>query len=175
MILLIIYFLFVFLSFWYTKSDEITDQNKNAFIVILSGKNKYIAKFRIKEGIKLYRKGNQIIVCGKKMSKFMKFELEKTGVKKVLVQDMSTNTNEDAKYLVEMFSQTKNRKIILVTSLSHQRRAFHSFLNFYQESHIINRPAWGEIVSWYSPLLPSGWFAVILNIYKDLRYNGRVL
>lgn len=168
------YLLLVFLSLLYIKVGGQTSNHKKAYIILLSGSNKYITRFRIKQVVSLSRNRRAtVILCGKELANFMKQELEDCGINNVLLQDKSTNTEEDAKFLKKDYISTGDVKLILVSSLSHQRRVYHTFLKYFDSSQLVNSPAWSEIFSYYSPLLPTGWFAVLLNAYKDYKYNKR--
>jgi len=159
------------ISILYVKRDSKKNIDKANLIVVLSGKNKYITSFRLKQALKLHKPSRPIAICGKDMSSYMKSQLEKQGISNLLIQDKSTNTYEDAKYLSEMFPQTKHNKFVLISSLSHQRRAYKTFLKVFNKEQISNSPAWFELFSWYSPLIATGWIATGLNIYKDFKYS----
>jgi len=158
-------------SVLYIKRDPINKLDNINLIVVLSGKNKYITNFRLKQALKLYKPPSSVAICGKDMSAYMKSKLQSNGVKNVLVQDKSTNTLEDAKYLSEMFPETNKKNFVLISSLSHQRRAYNTFRKVFNKDRISNSPAWQEFFSWYSPLIVTGWIATGLNMYKDYKHN----
>ena len=170
-----IYVTLVLLSLAYVKTGGKIDKKKKTLVVVLSVSNKYVTNFRLKQAVNLNNSDNVIVICGKRMSKYMRSKLNEANIFEVNVQDRSMNTYEDAKFLLKYFPQTKRANIVLVSSLSHQRRAYNTFSKFFSRNQIVNRPSWGELLSVYSPFLPSGWLASLLNMYKDLLYNRRVL
>ena len=170
--LFIIYILIVLLSLLYTKWDKHSG-GEISNIVILSGKTKYITNFRLLWGIHLIKKHKykgKVYVCGKECGNYMQ-EYIQARVKGVTVEVvLSSNTLEDAT-LVRDIIKGIDTNILLVTSLSHQMRAFNTFCKVFNSSQIINSPTWYEIISWYSPFLPTGWVATLLNVSKNLMYN----
>ncbi|MFH2109399.1 MAG: YdcF family protein [Patescibacteria group bacterium] len=175
-ILVIFYFLAGALSFFYIKTDKKKAGTDTAgTIVVLSAANRYITKYRLKYALKVWRGNGEIqpiAVCGKNLHRYMKDYLESRGATKIIVQDMSTNTLEDAQYLVKLLKNQCLESIVLVTSLSHQRRAYKTFRKIFKNG-IANRPAWNELFSLYSPLLPTGWVATSVNLYKDIKHRSK--
>ena len=166
-ILLSIYLCLTILSLLYTKKDSLP---KNVdVIVILSASSDAITKQRIELGINVASKysNSKILFCGKGKTDLFTKDIKNFSNTYFINKD-STNTYEDAflskKYLGSIQS------IILVTSSSHQRRAMHTFSRVYKNLKIYNYPT-NDFLTPYSPFLPSGWAAVLINLLKDYEYN----
>lgn len=164
------YFALVLLTALYVKKDHLPDA-KNILVVVLSGKNKKITKDRLEKGIQIQQitKG-KIAVCGKEMSEFMVTFLRQHGVKNLIVQSKSLNTDEDATFLRRMIGS--DYKLVLISSPTHQRRAWHHFKKVFPEN-IYNSPS-SQLQSFDSVLKPIGWIGMILNIVKDYKYNKKI-
>ena len=172
MTLFIIYTFIVLSSFIYIRWDKSTSREIST-IVILSGKSKYITDFRLRWGINYIRKHNykgKVYVCGKNFGSYMQDYISDR-VKDVTIEIVqSTSTMEDA-VLTRAVVKGNDSVILLITSLSHQRRAFNTFSKVFNPDQITNCPTWYEVWSWYSPLLPTGWVATLLNVLKNFTYN----
>jgi uncharacterized SAM-binding protein YcdF (DUF218 family) len=141
----------------------------------LSDNFKWSTIHRLETAIRISQKYPfaKIIICGREHSNFINSYLKKEDKYRFLSQNMSTNTYEDAFYLSKKIKGIFKQNIILVTSSPHQRRAFHTFIRFFS-GEIYNFPS-NDYANLYSPILPSGWLAQIINIYKDYKYNGKIL
>jgi len=172
MILLVAYLTIVALVLLTIKWDNYPKENPHA-IVILSGSNKYITRFRLLWAIYLIKKHNykgKVYVCGKKLCVYMKDYILSRVHEVGIVTVNSSNTLEDAQFTHRVI-QDNSSVIILITSLSHQLRAYNTFKKVFGASKIINCPTWYDLGSWFSPLLPTGWVAVTINIIKNFKYS----
>lgn len=161
------------LSFKYIKRDRLPKQTR--FIVVLSANRDDITLSRLKAAIRLranYPKAT-IAICGKEKASLMESFLKSYKVNNVLVQSMSSNTYEDASYLKDMLPEKEKSGFVLVTSSAHQRRASNTFRRVF-EGKFWNHPT-NDLLSYYSPLLPLGWVATCVNLWKDKKYNNRFL
>lgn len=165
-----LYAIIVFLSFLYVKRDWRLNR-KIKYIFVLSASNNLLTQQRLDRVIWLSKKlkGAKIVTCGKEKALFMKRYLRERKVTNFVVQDKSTNTYEDALYGIK-FLVNGNEPIAIVTSCTHQRRAFNAFRRIFKKSEIYNYPV-NPIFSLDSVLLPTGWLGIIANIYKDIKYN----
>lgn len=167
MIYLLLYILLSVLSLTYTVKDPLPKSIQN--IVILSSSFKNITRQRIKTGLKLasFYPESKILFSGHDhIELFLKHS--KNIKSRVLIEDKSTNTYENAFFCKKFLGDSKN--IILVTSHSHQVRARNTFRRVYEDLEICNYPT-NDIFTLYSPLLPSGWIASLINFIKDWKYN----
>ena len=104
-------------------------------------------------------------------AKKLKKELIKQGVspKKIILEQDSQNTREQAKNVMEIVKKRKWKKIILVASHFHQPRAFMTFLKAMKDARmkifIFNAPA--KELSWFNEL-PSG-FSRFQLLGKELK------
>jgi len=84
----------------------------------------------------------------------------------IRTEDDSRNTEENAYNVAELFPETPKR-IILVTSPYHQRRAYNRFKVALPRTEIINYPAfdqtWRRSLWW---ITPSGWYLTISESVK---------
>lgn len=166
------YILLSLSCYLYTQSCQaLVQKAKVKVIVVLSGDFMWDTVVRLKKGAKLSKifPKTRIVVCGKYRGLFMKNYLQQQIQKKILLQNKSTTTFEDAKFLREILPQNSN--LILVTSSPHQRRAYHTFQKIFN-GNIYNAPT-NDLFNYYSPLYFGGWIAVLINLFKDLKYNGK--
>lgn len=173
-VILIFYLLLILTNVFYIKKTR-SRVNKLDLIVVLSGDFNWDTVRRLEKALALLKvfPSATPVVCGGERSALMQKILRRKGVTKFIVQDRSTNTREDAEYLLPLLSQTYNSALGLVTSSPHQRRAHHTFRRIFPDAVIYNFPT-EDFLTLYSPLLPTGWLANLLNIYKDWRYNGKI-
>jgi len=167
--IILIYILFSFLSTLYSRKDKIVSGVD--YIVILSASLDSVTLNRIRKGICISRNNpnSTVIFCGKEKSKLFK---EHAGEIKnqIYIQDKSTNTYEDARYCKDVIK--KKSSVVLVTSYSHQIRAFHTFKRVFKDLEVYNSPT-NDFFTWYSPFLPIGWIAFLINCFKDWKYNRK--
>ena len=154
------------------KCDKYPKEQPHAF-VILSGSTKYITNFRLLWAVYLITKHNyqgKVYVCGKEFGSYMRDYLHNRtqGIDIEIVN--TNNTFEDARFTRKLI-ETDTSKFVLITSLSHQTRAYTTFKKAFNASQIINCPTWYDVGSWFSPLLPTGWAASIINTVKNYQYN----
>lgn len=169
-----IYAILVLINFLYIKRDFFIPADID-LVVVLSASQDFVTLSRLKHGIQLLKKhpNTPLVVCGKEKANLMKKYLFEQNIKNTIIQDQSTNTYEDAIFLKRILGKKEYKKIILVSSEAHQRRALHSFQNIFN-SKIFNSPSL-DLFTFYSILLPTGWIINFLNSYKDLKYNGRLI
>ena len=162
----------VLLNIFYVKRDKKLPKFTK-FIVILSAAYDLITIKRLKVALSLLKKypKAKLVVCGKEKANLMRSFLKTRGVSGFIVQDKSSNTFEDAKYLKDLLPEREKTNFILVTSASHQRRAYNTFKRVFL-GKVWNYPT-NDIFSFYSPLFPIGWLANLINLLKDLRYNKK--
>jgi len=143
--------------------------------VILSGDFDWETVLRVRQGIELKRvfKRAKIVVCGKYKRLLMLKILQNFGYRDVVVQDKSTNSYEDAFFLRGIKSK-QLFPMVIVTSQPHMRRALHSFIKVFPEDKIYGFTT-RDNLNLYSSFLPSGWMAVTINIFKDWKYNGKII
>lgn len=154
------YLSLILLGGYLTPSDNLT---KSDIIVVLSG-----GEDRTEWGIKLYQEdwAPRILFVGAAMdktgpsnAKVMEAEAIERGIPQedIFTEERSINTYENAKFSKEILDQIGAKKIILVTSPYHQRRAFETFKNVYgvEEIEIVNSPsgysAWNARAWWEKP------------------------
>lgn len=157
--------LFLTHGFVLTKAAEMLikkDEMKPAdVIVVLAGEQEE----RVIYGTKLFRddwaRKDRIILAGGPLvwkytwASLMKEQAESLGIpgKKILLEDKSRSTEEDAFYTKEILQENGFKSIILVTSPYHSRRAaliFKSVLG--SEFKIISAPAdesWFNVNDWW--------------------------
>ena len=87
---------------------------------------------------------------------------------------MSTNTHEDALFLKKMAKEMRLFPMVIVTSQPHLRRALHTFGRVFP-NHRVSGFATNDLSNIYSAFLPSGWLAIIINVVKDWKYNGKII
>lgn len=148
-----------------TKAGELIikkDEMKPAdAIVILAGEETE----RVEYGVKLFKDGwarkDLIVMAGGPLvwkytwAGLMKDHAESLGVpaRKILVEDKSRTTEEDAYYTKEILKKNRIASVILVTSPYHSRRAsiiFEKVLG--KDIRIINAPAensWFRVDEWW--------------------------
>ena len=167
-IIFLSYICFSYLSLKYTKRDSLPEHTD--YIVILSASTDSITLDRIKHAKELAKSFNEakLLSCGKYKKELFKLKLSDLKNRSVLQID-STNTYEDAYEVKKIVKDSEN--MVLVTSHSVQVRALNTFLKFFKRENIYCSPT-NDLMSWYSPLLPTGWIASLLNYIKDRRYNS---
>lgn len=173
LVIIVLYLLFVIINLQYIKRDK--DLPKAVgFIVILSASYNSVTLKRLKTGLNLLKRYPKAIAvaCGRTKSGIIKDFFRDRGISKAIVQDKSLNTYEDAVYLRARLPDGKNTEFILISSSGHQRRAYNTFKRVF-EGEIWNHPS-NDLFSFYSPLLPTGWFVNLVNVYKDIKYNRKV-
>ncbi len=169
------YFLFSLINYLYSKNGKgIMHGSEVKVIAILSGDFIWDTVARLNRGLELRKKFPEaiIVICGRKRAIFMRSYLARHGLRKVVVQDQSTNTYEDAKFLFDLLSPDLRTNLALVTSSPHQRRANHTFKKVFT-GNIYNFPT-DDFFNWYSPVFLGGWLANLINIYRDWKYNGKI-
>ncbi|MBI5847807.1 MAG: YdcF family protein [Nitrospirae bacterium] len=152
-------------GFVFTKAAEMLirkDEMKPAdVIVVLAGEQEE----RVLYGIKLFKdewaRKDRIIMAGGPLvwkytwASLMKEQAESLGIpgKKILLEDKSRSTEEDALYTKEILKKNGFKSIILVTSPYHSRRAALIFNNVLgSEFKIISAPAdesWFNVNDWW--------------------------
>lgn len=169
-ILFLVYLTIFFFSYLYVKKDKFLDK-KICSIFVLSASNNMVTRQRLNQAISFNKKLDNavIIACGKDKVAFMRGYLQRKGVVNFRLQDKSTNTLEDAIFGREMIKKN-NKPIAVITSPTHQRRAYNSFKKVFRETKIYNYPA-NPFFSFDSILLPTGWIGLVINFYKDRKYN----
>lgn len=148
-----------------TKAGELIvkkDEMKPAdAIVILAGEETE----RVEYGVKLFKDGwarkDLIVMAGGPLvwkytwAGLMKDHAESLGVpaRKILVEDKSRTTEEDAYYTKEILKKNRIASVILVTSPYHSRRASIIFEKVMgKDIRIINAPAensWFRVDEWW--------------------------
>ncbi len=164
---------FIIVSAAYIKHDSLRD-SKPDVIVVLSGDYDWDTRYRVQAALKLAIAfpGIEIMLCGRDKAAFMRRTIKAAGYAGLWrSQDTSTNTEEDAAFTKKILGG-QSKRLILVTSGSHQRRSYHTFQRAYPEAVIFNAPT-NDWLNRYSPFLPLAWFGMVMNIYKDWLYNRR--
>ena len=157
--------LFLTHGFGLTKAAEMLikkDQmNPADVIVVLAGEQEERVRYAIELLNNGWARKDRIIMAGGPLvwkyswASLMKEQAESLGVpgKKILLEDKSRSTEEDALYTKELLQKNRFRSIILVTSPYHSHRAseiFHKVLG--SEYKIISAPAkesWFEVNDWW--------------------------
>ena len=157
--------LFLSHGFVLTRAAEMLvnkDEMKPAdVIVVLAGEEEE----RVLYGVKLFKddwaKKDRIIMAGGPLvwkytwASLMKEQAESLGIpgKKILLEDKSRSTEEDALYTKEILKKNGFKSIILVTSPYHSRRASLIFKRVLgSEFKIISAPsdeAWFSVDNWW--------------------------
>ncbi|HBG81856.1 TPA: hypothetical protein DDW69_03365 [candidate division CPR2 bacterium] len=152
--------MFFSLGFWLSPQDDLL--KSDAIIVISGGET----EARTKEGIKLLNEnlGGYIIFSGAAEDKgisnaaaMKKIALEQNVPKdKILMEEESKTTYENAKNVKEILEEKSIKKIILVTSPYHQKRAYLTFRSVLGDSYqILNHSAidstWRRSKWWQNP------------------------
>jgi uncharacterized SAM-binding protein YcdF (DUF218 family) len=173
-VVLVIYLLLILANIFYIKKTR-SQVSKLDIIVVLSGDFNWDTVKRLERVVVLLNKfpTAMVAICGKGRSALMQEHLRRNGVAKFITQDRSTNTCEDAVYLLPLLPPAEKITLGLVTSSPHQRRAYHTFKRIFPKTTIYNFPT-SDFINLYSPLFPLGWVANLLNIFKDWRYNGQI-
>jgi uncharacterized SAM-binding protein YcdF (DUF218 family) len=176
MILLILCLLISVLFVLYSQSLLFDEHSKIRSIVVLSGDFDWDTITRVRKGVELRKKHRsaKFILCGKFKRDLMLEIAKKEGVEKIIIQDRSTNTYEDAYFLKELVGQKNTFPMLIVTNQPHLRRSLHTFANIFPDKAIYGLPT-NDFFNIYSPFLPSGWLAVAINIFKDIKYNGKII
>lgn len=176
MILLILYLLISILFLLYSQSLILDKHLKIRSIVVLSGDFDWDTATRVKKGLGLRKKYRdaKFIICGKPKRNLLLKIAKKHRVSEIIIQDKSTNTFEDAFFLKKLAQQKNIFPMLVVTSQPHLRRSLHTFAKVFPNKLIYGSPT-NDFLNIYSPFLPSGWLAVILNVFKDLKYNGKII
>jgi len=140
------------------KKDEM---NPADVIVVLAGEQEERVRYAIKLLNNGWARKDRIIMAGGPLvwkyswASLMKEQAESLGIpgKKILLEDKSRSTEEDALYTKELLQKNGFRSIILVTSPYHSHRAseiFHKVLG--SDYKIISAPAeesWFEVNDWW--------------------------
>lgn len=168
--LILIYLSLVLLSYWYCNLGSKLPIKSSRYVTVLSAAFKSVTKQRINTAIELKRLYPKLIIIasGKFHSKYMKGLLKIANITDVIIQSRSTNTHEDA-FFTKRLLKNKRGDLILVTSPTHQRRAFHAFKRIFS-NNIVNHSS-SLFLSVDSILLPTGWISIIIELYKDIKYN----
>lgn len=171
--LVALYLLITILNLKYIKRDKLPE--KTELIVVLSASRDDVTLSRLRTTIRLIENypNATIAICGKEKANLMKNFLKTKKFNKVLIQNKSTNTYEDALYLKSMLHKKEKANFILVTSSAHQKRAYNTFKRVFKNT-IWNYPT-SDIFSFYSPLLPTGWVINSINAFKDKKHNNKWL
>jgi len=97
-----------------------------------------ILKKRLDRFIKLYNKGDKVILCGKEsyaMSKYIQTVLD-ISKKDIILENKSEDTIENIKFLLKILKKKKIRNVSLITSSWHMKRV--KYIIKYIENHIVN-------------------------------------
>jgi uncharacterized SAM-binding protein YcdF (DUF218 family) len=170
-ILLIIYIAISLGLLLYTKSDSKSNLQQIQALFVLCGSNRSITKRRINHAKNLVRSSGatcEILVTG--YSHFGLMKLLEDLSNKCLLYPASKNTSEDAMFCRKHILERGYNKIGIVTSHAHQLRALNTFKSRIPSVDIYCFPT-SDIFSYYSPFLPTGWYAGVINFYKDKKYN----
>lgn len=134
---------------------------------------------RADEAIKLYRAGWAPLMIfsgaaqdksGPSNAEVMRARAEAQGVPAadILIENLATNTAENAKNTLTISRNYELNRIILVTSAYHQRRASLEFRSFFGSSiQVVNHPVahdaqWSRL--WW--LTPVGWWLALSELAK---------
>lgn len=175
MVLLALYLLISFIFLLYSQSLVFNQYSQTRSLVVLSGDFDWDTTKRIEKGLKLKmkHKNAKFIVCGK-LKRDLMLKVAKNRCRKIIIQDKSTNTHEDAFFLKKLAGQKDIFPMMIVTSQPHLRRSLHTFIKVFPTKTIYGSST-NDFLNIYSPFLPSGWLAAIINILKDLKYNGKIV
>lgn len=162
--------------FWVYGRGNLNKSAKIHFVVILSGDFDWDTLKRVERGIELNRlyKDSKIVICGKHKRSLMQNTLRRFKVKNIIVQDKSTNTFQDALFLKKILKKKMKFPIVLITSSPHLKRSIHTFQRVFRDKRIFTFST-NDFLNLYSPLLPTGWLAVLINMFKDFKYNGKII
>lgn len=160
----------VLLSYCYCNLNNNSNIKSPKFIIVLSAAVELVTKQRIVTAIALKKEypNAKIIACGKFHSNYMKQLLETNNVNDYILQSKSTNTYEDALFTKDIVLNKKS-DFILVTSPTHLRRAFHTFERIFANNILCKSSS--LFLSTDSVLSPIGWISIIIEGYKDIKYN----
>jgi len=145
-------------------------------IVILSGDYDWDTLMRVEKGIELKKnlfRRSKLIICGRNKSVLMSKLMRQYKCRNFVTQNKSTNTLEDAIYLKGIIKTKDIFPLMVVTSQPHLRRALHTFRAVFPNREIVGFPT-DDLLNLYSPFLPTGWIAVLMNVMKDWKYNGKI-
>jgi len=89
-----------------------------------------ILKKRLDTFIKLYKKGDKVILCGGKTSKnkhteaymMSKYIRENTDIKDIILENKSLDTNENIHFLMKILIKNSINNVTLITSSWHMKR-----------------------------------------------------
>lgn len=149
---------------------------KTDAIVAVSGGNTPV---RAEEAIKLYKAGwaKYLIFSGAAFDDaspsnafVMKQQALEAGVpaEKILTENASRTTHQNAERTTELLTQYRIKRLIVVTSPYHQRRAGLEFKKIAgSDVSVYNHPAWGDPDwQWYWWATPRGWWLAIGELAK---------
>ena len=141
-------------------------------IVVVSGGDT-IARSR--EAVTLYKAGcaDKIVFSGASNAKVMKDDAISLGVNEgdIIIEERSENTVENASMTKRVIEENDWKRIILVSSIYHQRRVAYEFSKVLSSDvKIVNHPTkndklWNSKTWWLSF---SGWFLAISEFIKTL-------
>lgn len=145
-------------------------------IVAVSGGNTPV---RAAEAIRLYQAGwaKYLIFSGAAFDEaspsnasVMKGQAIQAGVpaERILTEESSRTTHQNAERTAELFAKYKVKRLIVVTSPYHQRRAGLEFRKIAgNDVFILNHPAWDDPDwQWYWSVTPRGWWLAIGELVK---------
>lgn len=151
-----------------TQPDASGDCRKADAVVVVSGGD---TDARTEAGVHLYQNGwaDTIIFSGAAQDKTgpsnaraMKRQAIQSGVPEsnIFIEEDSVNTQQNAEKTRKILSDNNIKRVLLVTSGYHQRRAYLEFQHMSEGTiEVLNRPVeqdhdWG----WYWWLTPRGWW-----------------
>jgi uncharacterized SAM-binding protein YcdF (DUF218 family) len=157
-------------------SSEPGCQKADAIVAISGGDT----KARTKEAIVLYQNGwaGELVFSGAALdprspsnAEAMRLQAIEAGVpaNSIAIETFAQNTEQNAIKTNELVEEKNTRRIILVTSGYHQRRASMEFEQAFAGSEIINSPVpsdkqWSR--GWWAT--PNGWWLAVSEIIKIL-------
>lgn len=168
--LVIVYLIIVLLSYFYCNLNKDYNIKSPKFIIVLSAAVKFVTKQRVTTAIRLKKDypNAKIIACGKFQADYMRQLLEANNVTNYVLESKSTNTYEDAIFAKKIINNEKS-DLVLVTSPTHQRRAFHVFKRIFRNK--ISNQSSSLLGSYDSILMPTGWISILIEGFKDIKYN----
>ncbi len=172
---LIAYLFLSALTFFYYYGNFLKRPKKVRSIVVLSGDFDWDTKMRVKEAIVLKKefKNSRLILCGKVKYPLMLNLMKAKGYRDFITQNKSTNTIQDALFLKKKIRHLNLFPLAIVTSGPHLRRALHTFSKIFPKEEVYGFST-SDLLDLYSPFLPTGWIAALINVFKDWKYNGKI-
>jgi uncharacterized SAM-binding protein YcdF (DUF218 family) len=120
-------------------------------IVVLGGETVY----RPGRALELYQQGvaTNVIISGEGDCEGVRITLEGKGVpaNAIRTECESRTTRENAKFTVPMLRAQNAKRVIIVTSWFHSRRALHCFRHYAPEIEFISRPTHADLPAHHWP------------------------